>query len=212
MDGSRELFPFDPLLIMTHVTVQIFEDFKKSLNNELTTLRTEFVNLPEFLQYREQLEISENNYRKTADADIKKLIQDVRAQFQIESTGINEKMEQVMIENTTRSDVLTGAASALEAKVDSVAQRLQFPRPGDQALQSKQLEMQSQINELLIRIQALTQQVSRARPQDGRQDERRQHFKRSLIDPKFLKVPDLTNDMPSPRGIQSLEEDIRELC
>ena len=163
--------------------------------------------MPEFLTYRKNLEDEQANYRMTADADIKSVIQGLRGRFTIEGQPANEKMEIIANESRARDEVIGSSMAALDNKIDKVIQELQLPRTGERELKTKQIELQPQINEVLIRLQELGTAISQVRGQGGGKGEWMQQphppavqQKRTLIDPKFMRVPDLNNEMCHREG------------
>ena len=97
---------------MATVTTQAFDKFKSYIANELSSIRSDFVKLPEFLTYRRNLEDEQANYRMTADADIKSVIQGIKGQFTIESQQANEKMEIIANESRARDEVIGSSMAA----------------------------------------------------------------------------------------------------
>ena len=83
--------------------------------------------------------------------------------------------------------------AALDNEIDKVIQELQLPRTGERELKTKQIELQTQINDVLIRLQDFGAMISQVRGQGGGKGEWVQQShpppvrqKRTLNDLKFM--------------------------
>ena len=135
---------------MTNVTTQAFDEYKKMVETEIIAIKAEIVKLRE----------EEVNYRTVADNDIKAVISTIKSQFTIEGQQTNDRMEAIAAEARSRDEMINN-------KLDAMIQESQMPRTGERELKTKQIELQTQVNQVNIRLQELGGALSQVRAKGG---------------------------------------------